>query len=239
MERAPHIQVGAMIDRQDDIYSQNPQRGAERLRADKQRTYELMHLQLEDHVLDVGCGPGVDTIPLAQWVGPAGRVVGIDHDAGRIVEANQRAAEVGVSAWVHHYQSDALSLPFQTGAFAACRSERLFQHLLDPAAALAEMARVTRPGGWIVVLDTDWGTLSIDSEDTEIERRLARFEAERMRQNGYAGRQLWRLFKRQPLVDIRLEMRADYTTHYTFMRQVLHMEDCDLTFAQKQGASKL
>ncbi len=178
-------------------------------------------------MLDVGCGPGVDTIPLAPVVGSAGHVVGIDHDAGGIAEANQRAAEAGVSAWVHHYQSDALSLPLQTGAFAACRTECLFQHLLDPAAALAEMVWVTRPGGWIVVLDTDWGTLSIDAEETEIERRLARFEAQRMRQNGYAGRQLYRLFKRQLLVDIVLEMRADYTAYYTFMRQVLRMEECE------------
>jgi ubiquinone/menaquinone biosynthesis C-methylase UbiE len=187
-----------MIYRQGDIYSQNPQLGAERLKADKQRTYELLHIPQGDHVLDVGCGPGVDTIPLAQWVGPAGRVVGIDHDAAGIAEANQGAAQAGVSAWVHHYQSDALSLPFHTGAFAACRSERLFQHLLNPAAALAEMVRVTRSGGWVVVLETDWGTLSIDTEETEIERRLARFATEHMRQNGYAGRQLYRLFKRQP-----------------------------------------
>jgi hypothetical protein len=38
---------------------------------------------------------------------------------------------------------------------------------------------------------------------------------------------LYRLFKRQPLVDIVLDMRADYTTHYTLMSQVLHMEDCE------------
>lgn len=216
-----------MMHRQNDVYSQNPQLGAERLKADKQRTYEVMHVQLGDYVLDVGCGIGVDTIPLAQMVGRAGRVVGIDHDAGRIAEANQHAAEAGVSAWVSHAQGDALSLPFKTGAFAACRSERLFQHLLDPAAALTEMVRVTRAGGWIVVLDTDWGTLSIDTEETEIERLLARFQAERMRQNGYAGRQLWRLFKRQQLVDIVLDMRADYTTDYALMRQVLQLEDCE------------
>jgi ubiquinone/menaquinone biosynthesis C-methylase UbiE len=216
-----------MIHPQGNVYSQNPQPWAERLRADKQRTYELMHIQLGDHVLDVGCGPGVDTIPLAQLVGPAGRVVGVDHDAARMVEANQRAAQAGVTASVHHCQSDALSLPFQTGTFAACRSEHLFQHLRTPAAALAEIVRVTRPGGWIVVLDTDWGTLSIDTEETEIERRLARFETERMRQNGYAGRQLYRLFKRQQLVDIVVEMRPDYTLQYTLMRQVLQLDDCE------------
>jgi ubiquinone/menaquinone biosynthesis C-methylase UbiE len=221
------MQAGVMRHPPGDGYSQNPQLWAERLRADKERTYELMQVQLGDHVLDVGCGPGVDIIPLAQLVGPAGRVVGIDHNAARIAEANQRAAQTGLTASVHHYQSDALSLPFKAGAFAACRSERLFQHLLNPAAALAEMVRVTRPGGWVVVLDTDWGTLSIDTEETEIERRLARFETEHMRQNGYAGRQLYRLFMRQPLVDMVLEMRSDYTTDYALARQVMQLDNCE------------
>jgi hypothetical protein len=99
--------------------------------------------------------------------------------------------------------------------------------LPNPVAVLAEMVRATRSGGWVVVLETDWGTLSIDTEETDIERRLARFATEHMRQNGYAGRQLYRLFKRQQLVDIVLEMRPDYTTHYPFMRQVLQMEDCE------------
>ena len=56
---------------------------------------------------------------------------------------------------------------------------------------------------------------------------MARFQAERVHQNGYAGRQLWRLFKRPRLVDIVLDMRADYTTDYALMRQVLQLEDCE------------
>jgi ubiquinone/menaquinone biosynthesis C-methylase UbiE len=216
-----------MIHSQLDVYSQTSQLAAERLKADKQRTYELMHVQLGDCVLDVGCGSGTDTIALAQIVGPTGRVIGIDQDAGRIAEANQRAAKAGVSAWVHHYQGDALSLPFKPGAFAVCRSERLLQHLRNPAAALTEMLRVTRAGGWIVVLETDWGTLSVDTEESEIERRVACFEAECMRQNGYAGRQVYRLFKRQGLVEIVLEMRPDYTMHYTLMKQTLQLEECE------------
>jgi ubiquinone/menaquinone biosynthesis C-methylase UbiE len=209
------------------VYSQNLQIWAERLKADKLRTYELMHIQPGDHVLDVGCGPGVDTISLAQVVGPTGQVVGVDHDAAMLAEASQRAVQAGVAGWVHYFQGEAFSLPFATGIFDACRSERLFQHLVNPALALAEMVRVTRPSGWVVVLDTDWGTRSIDTDEVEIERRLARFETEHMNHNGYAGRQLYRLFKQQPLADIVLEMRPFSSTSYALIRQGMQLEDCE------------
>jgi len=68
------------------------------------------------------------------------------------------------------------------------------------------MTRVTKSGGWVVVLDTDWGSLSTDSDDTDIERRLARFLAESFMPNGYSGRKLYRLFKQQNLADISFEV---------------------------------
>jgi ubiquinone/menaquinone biosynthesis C-methylase UbiE len=83
----------------------------------KQRTYMLMRVDLGHKVLDVGCGPGTDTIPLARLVGATGQVVGIDHDESMIAEADQRATEAGVAAWTAHRWADATSLPFDSGYF--------------------------------------------------------------------------------------------------------------------------
>ncbi len=197
---------------------------AERLKQNKQRTYTWMHIQPGHAVLDVGCGPGTDTIVLAGLVGPTGRVVGIDADAAMIAEADRRAEQAGCSAWCRHQQGDAMTLPLETGAFDACRSERLFQHVHNPAEILAEMARVTRPGGWVVVWDTDWGTLSIDTAEVDIERRLARVRAERHLNNGYAGRQLYGLFKRQQFAEITVEIHPIAITDYALLRYVSLME---------------
>ena len=116
----------------------------------KQRSYELMQIQPGHRVLDLGCGPGTDTIPLAALVGANGRVIGADYDEAMITEALQRAEQAGVNAWVEHQCVDAMSLPFATDYFDSCRSERLFQHLHHPELALAEMIRVTKPGGWVI-----------------------------------------------------------------------------------------
>jgi ubiquinone/menaquinone biosynthesis C-methylase UbiE len=185
----------------------------------KQRSYALMQIQAGHKVLDLGCGPGTDTIPLAPFVGVNGQVVGADYDEAMIVEAVQCAERAGVNTWVRHECVDAMSLPFETDYFDSCRSERLFQHLSNPAQALSEMTRVTKSGGWVVVLDTDWGSLSTNSDETDIERRLARFMAESFLQNGYSGRKLYRLFKQQNLADITFEVFPVATSNYALARQ--------------------
>ena len=185
----------------------------------KQRSYERMHIQPGHKVLDLGCGPGTDTIPLASWVGANGLVIGADYDEAMIAEARQRAEQVGVNARVVHQCVDATSLPFATDYFDSCRSERLFQHLNHPELALSEMIRVTKPGGWVIVLDTDWGSLSTDSDDTDIERRLTRFLAESFLHNGYSGRKLYRLFKQQNLADIEFEVFPIATPSYAVAHQ--------------------
>ena len=75
---------------------------------------DLMHIELGHRIPDVGCGPGTDTVPLAQTVGPSGLVVGIDYDQEMIATADQRAEQTGVGDWVKHEHRDATSLPFES-----------------------------------------------------------------------------------------------------------------------------
>jgi SAM-dependent methyltransferase len=112
-----------------------------------------------------------------------------------------------------------MSLPFESGYFDSSRSERLFQHLSSPDQALSEMVRVTKSGGWIVVLDTDWSTVSVDTAEVEIEQRIKRFRTEQSLYNGFAGRQLYRLLKQQRLKDVSVEMCPIYVTDYAVGRR--------------------
>lgn len=178
---------------------------AQVLAAAKRRTYELMEVQAGHRVLDLGCGPGSDTIPLADLVGDTGQVHGADFDPEMVEEANARATAAGLDERVRHRQADAAELPFDDDFFDACRSERLFQHLPDPAAGLAEMIRVTGPGGRMVVLDTDYGSVSIASEVPEVERRVAEHYRSMMN-SPFAARLLYRSFKAAGLDDVSVEI---------------------------------
>ena len=59
----------------------------------KRQSYSLMHIQPGQNVLDVGCGPGIDTVALAHLVGPQGSVVGVDFDKSMIAEADRYAEQ--------------------------------------------------------------------------------------------------------------------------------------------------
>jgi len=190
----------------------------------KEQSYARMGVAPGRRVIDVGCGPGIDTIALAELVGSDGQVVGVDLDERMVAEAERRAENARRPASLRHRLADACSLPFASDMFDAARCERLFQHLPRPALALAEMVRVVKPNGWVVVVDTDWATLSLDSLEPDLERRLARFHAESTMQNGYAGRQLYRLFRQQNLSDITIEVLPQSMTDCGLVRRCIGLE---------------
>lgn len=186
----------------------------------KRKSYALMHLQPGHKALDLGCGPGTDTLALGNLVGPSGTVHGADHDAAMVAEANRRSEAAGLAARVRHSRADAARLPWPSDFFDASRSERVFQHLLEPERAFAEMVRVTRPGGRVVVLDGDWATFTIYSDEVDLERRLVRFHADRMINNPYSGRTLHRLFRSHRLEELSIEVWPVVVTDYALARRV-------------------
>ncbi len=129
------------------------------------RSWERAHLDLApgERLLDVGCGLGEAALGLAQDLGEAGEVVGIDASERMLRVARSRAE--AARCRVRFSVGDACSLEESDGSFDAARSERTLQWLADPAAAVAEMVRVVRPGGRVSLIDTDWSTFTIDVGD--------------------------------------------------------------------------
>src|SRR5205085_8652874 len=79
--------------------------------------------------------------------------------------------------------------------------------------ALAELVRVTRPGGTVVVIDTDWGSFSMDHPNPEVTRQLFdHFEGSRTEHT--IGRRLGRLFRAAGLVDVTVAARAAVITDW-------------------------
>ena len=100
-----------------------------------------------DLALDVGCGTGRALPALAAAVGPTGRVLGLDLTPGMLTEACAKVKD-GCATLV---LADCRRLPIVSGAAGLVFAAGLVQHLPDPAAGLAELARTTRAGGRLVI----------------------------------------------------------------------------------------
>ncbi len=168
----------------------------------KLMSYERMNIDRGHHVLDVGCGPGTDVLNLAERIGAGGRVTGVDYDGLMLKEAKLKLKKAPLGECVGLLQGDAAALPFQSDYFDSSRSERLFMHLADPEKTLSEMVRVTRPGGRIVVVDTDWSSLSVDNPLPRMERIFSDYRINRILKNGYSGRSLYRQFQKHQLIEV-------------------------------------
>lgn len=155
----------------------------------KRRFAEALEVRAGHAVADIGCGPGTDLGRLADAVGIDGSVVGVDRELRMLDEARRRFAD---RPNVELRQGDVHDLPLLDGSVDRARVDRVLQHVLDPARALAEVRRVLRPGGLFGMAEPDWDTLAVADEDVETSRRFADYVASRVR-NATIGRELVRL----------------------------------------------
>jgi ubiquinone/menaquinone biosynthesis C-methylase UbiE len=119
----------------------------------RQRTASLARLQPGDQVLDVGCGTGTLALDVQRRVGRAGRVVGIDPGQEQIARARAKAARRDVPIEFQIGVIEQLAFPDQT--FDVVLSTLMMHHLPASlkAQGLAEIARVLKPGGRLVIAD--------------------------------------------------------------------------------------
>jgi SAM-dependent methyltransferase len=122
--------------------------------AENSAAYLLPWIGPGTDILDVGCGPGTITADLAGRVAP-GQVVGVDG-ADEVVALARAGADDRTLTNLRFAVGDVYALDFPDAAFDVVHAHQVLQHLADPVAALAEMARVCRPGGLVAARDGDY-----------------------------------------------------------------------------------
>jgi arsenite methyltransferase len=146
----------------------NTSRGAIKRR---RRIMATLALQAGEAILDVGSGPGHQVFEMSSIVGPDGRVQGVDPAESAIAIASRRC--LGLSN-VHFELGDVSRLPFDDNTFDAVMTSQVFEYLENVSGGLQEIYRVLRPGGRVLVHDTDWGSLLWRSSNAQ---RMARVMA--------------------------------------------------------------
>jgi SAM-dependent methyltransferase len=182
------------------------------------RTYKARILELLDparggRYLDVGGGTGASARALVARTGVGAQAVVVDRSATMVAEARRRGGVAVVGA--------AEALPFGDATFDGSWADRTFQHLTDPERALAELVRVTRPTGRVVVVDPDYDTQVVDVDDQELARQVLRFRADHLLRNGTLAHRMPGLFTAAGLVDVRVEAMTLVVRDHTAVDNVM------------------
>ncbi len=144
----PEPQVRAMFDRIAGVYDlMNSVRTGGLHHRWRQRAADAAELSPGDRALDVATGTGDLAVELKRRVGPSGEVTGSDFSERMLELAGQKTGEVTFE-W-----GNALELPYDDDSFDAATVGFGARNFSDLARGLAEMARVVRPGGRVVVLE--------------------------------------------------------------------------------------
>lgn len=155
--------------------------------------------------LDAGCGPGVTTAIMADVVGPQGSVRGVDFSAQRLAEARAHCASLPQCSFA---EGDVRKLELPDNTFDYTWSQFVLEYLPNPAGALAELIRVTRPGGRVVVSEVDGLGLQNWPFPAELEEGTRKIIAA-LSAAGLdleIGRKMFHLFRRAGLEPVRVHL---------------------------------
>ncbi len=122
-------------------------------------------------VLDLGCGTGVVTRDLARRVGASGSVLGSDPTPPYAEVAERLRAEAGLENASFAVQ-DGRSLPFSDESFDLVAAVTVLCHVPEREAVLREMARVTRPGGTVLIVDGEYAANQVEHPDRTTTTRI-------------------------------------------------------------------
>jgi ubiquinone/menaquinone biosynthesis C-methylase UbiE len=193
------------------------------VRAYKERSIDTLRLRPDCCVADVACGLGFDLLRLHRRV-PAGKVTGFDLSSDLVAAARRLVA--GHDS-IEVRQADAHAIDQPDSTFDAVRIDRSLQHLDDPDRVVAEMARITRPGGYVSASEPDWGTFRLTTSNAAGERLMAEWVAG-FRNPGIGG----------ALVDVLADNGLEIRDHFVQPLLLNKFEDANVVFDIQENARR-
>lgn len=135
----------------------------------REKIMALLGVREGDKALDIGCGPGLTTLALAQATGTNGAVTGVDIAEPMLALARKRCAQYSNVSFT---TADVTALPYEDGSFDIALATQVYEYVEQVDQALKELARVVKPGGRVLIVDTDWESAVWASNDDDRMRKV-------------------------------------------------------------------
>jgi SAM-dependent methyltransferase len=135
----------------------------------RQHTLNKLSVKLGEKILDVGCGVGFLSYEIALQTGDSGRVSGIDQNSEMIRHANKRCESLRNTEFS---EANADNLPFPEESFDAVSCTQVLLYVNDVAQVLSGIRRVLKPAGRIIIVETDWRGVVLNSDYNSITRKI-------------------------------------------------------------------
>jgi SAM-dependent methyltransferase len=184
----------------------------------------LPHLDAGARLLDCGCGPGSISCDFAKIV-VSGSVEGIDLEQSQIDLARARAVDQGLTNATFSIGS-IYDLPFPDSSFDIVFAHAIFEHISDPAKALAEMLRVLEPGGLVAIRSPDWGGFIVGPEIPGLQAAINSYANLQIANGGniHIGRKLPRLLRTAGFDTVRFSATYDCSQSPSLIAAVLALK---------------
>jgi len=151
---------------------------------------DVLAPQPGERLLEVGSGTGLLCRLMAGHVAPGGCIIGVDISTGFNAIARELNDISDTVGWVQFSTGKAEQLPFPPNSFDGAWAARLMLHAAEPGTTVAEMLRVIRPGGRVVLMDWDFETVVVDHPDRELTRRVLHWRNDHHGGDNWSGRKL-------------------------------------------------
>jgi SAM-dependent methyltransferase len=185
-------------------------RQSEELRALSTTLLDRVGVERGWNAIDLGCGPSGIIDLLAERVGPEGHVTGLDVNPSNVTLAREFVDELGLTN-ADVAEGDARRTRLPPSSFDLAHARTLLVTIPDPAAVVAEMVRLVRPGGWVAAVEPDGGG-SVCYPPHPAWDRLSLIYWSSWQSDGadlFIGRRLPELLRQAGLVDIGVEAKAE------------------------------
>ncbi|MBG55779.1 MAG: hypothetical protein CL935_01445 [Deltaproteobacteria bacterium] len=135
----------------------------------RNQTINKLSVKLGEQILDVGCGVGLLSYEIAKRIGDSGKLFGIDINLDMIRHANKRCKNLRNTKFS---EANADNLPFKKEFFDAVCCTQVLLYVNDVPNVLREIKRILKPKGRIIIVETDWRGVVINSNYDSITSRI-------------------------------------------------------------------